>query len=205
MELLKCRSRASLLQSGIGEIPIKVFSTLIWSCWNVDQGLLYFDLDCCNVDLGLLNLNLEFYNVDLGLLYLNLELLKCWSNVFSTSIWSASCKKSKLGARLLNHESFLTSLFLRCVIFIWPFLNWIFIKKSLIDKRFYFWETFDFWNLEVLKLTFKILRFWNFEILKIWNLRFLKLEILKFWNLRFWRFETWNFETWDFEILKLGT
>ena len=50
-----------------------------------------------------------------------------------------------------------------------------FIKKSLIDKRFFFWETFDFWNLEVLKFLFQILRFWNLEIFT-WNLK------LKIWN-----------------------
>ena len=26
-----------------------------------------------------------------------------------------------------------------------------FAKKSLINKRFFFWETFDFWNFEVFK------------------------------------------------------
>ena len=57
-----------------------------------------------------------------------------------------------------------------------------FVKKSLIDKRFYFWETFDFWNLEILKLTFKI-----FETLKLWDFE-LKFEL-----------EIWNFEIWDFE------
>ena len=50
-----------------------------------------------------------------------------------------------------------------------------FIKKSLIDKRFFFWETFNFWNLEVLKFLFQILRLWNLRIFtwnlepKIWN------------------------------------
>jgi len=61
MELLKYRS--------------KVFSTSIWSCWNVDQrySLLQF---------GVAEMSIE------GILYFNLELLKCWSKVFSTSIWN---------------------------------------------------------------------------------------------------------------------
>ena len=94
-------------------------------------------------------------------------------------------------------RAFWSHYFLRCVIFICSFLIWIFIKKSLIDKRFYFWETFDFWNLEVLKLTFKILRLWNLEIL-IWNLKF---EILRF---KFLKIKTWNFdhEIWGLDFLK---
>ena len=87
--------------------------------------------------------------------------------------------------------AFLSHCFLRCVIFICSFLIWIFIKKSLIGKRFYFLETFWFsWNLEVLKLTFKILRFWNVWRfwLEIWNL---KSEILRF---RILKIKTWNFD-----------
>ena len=95
--------------------------------------------------------------------------------------------------------AFLSHCFLRCVIFICSFLIWIFIKKSLIGKRFYFWETFWFsWNLEVLKLTFKILRFWNFEYFDLkfgtWN--------LKFWDLGFWKLRLeiliMKFEVWIF-------
>ena len=95
--------------------------------------------------------------------------------------------------------AFLSHCFLRCVIFICSFLIWIFIKKSLIGKRFYFWETFWFsWNLEVLKLTFKILRFWNFEDFDLkfgtWN--------LKFWDLGFWKLRLeiliMKFEVWIF-------
>ena len=38
-----------------------------------------------------------------------------------------------------------------------------FVKKSLINKRSFFWETFDLWNLEDLKFLFQILRLWNLE------------------------------------------
>ena len=78
LKLLKCWS--------------KVFSTSIWSCWNVEQrfsllrfgvvemsikGLLYFDLD-------LLKCRSKVFLTSI----FDLELLKCWSKVFSTSIWS---------------------------------------------------------------------------------------------------------------------
>ena len=165
LEMLKCQSTASALQSQSRVVEMafkgllylnlellkcrsKVFSTSIWSCWDVNQGLLYFDL----------------------------EFVEMAIQGFSTSICSVACKKSKFGGRLLNYESFLIPLFFfffRYVIFICSFLIWIFIKKSLIGKRFYFWETFDFWNLEVLKLTFKILRLLNLEILT-WNQKFWK-------------------------------
>ena len=84
------------------------------------------------------------------------------------------------------------------------FLDLNFIKKSLLDKRFYFWETFDFWNLEVLKLTFKILRLWN---LKTLNLKFGAWN-LKFWDLEFWKLRLeifiMKFGVWIFlEILKI--
>ena len=46
-----------------------------------------------------------------------------------------------------------------------------FVKKSLINKRSFFWETFDLWNLEDLKFLFQILRLWNLEncLFEIWN------------------------------------
>ena len=76
LDLLKCRS--------------KVFSTSIWTCWNVHQMssllrsglvemsnkcLLYFDLD-------LLKCQSKVFS--------DLDLLKCRSKVFSTSIWNCS-------------------------------------------------------------------------------------------------------------------
>ena len=103
LELLKCQSRASLLQSGDVEMSIKVFSTLIWSCWNVDQGLLYLDLEMlkCQSRSSLLwsrdvempikvftTLIWSCRNVDLRLLYFNLNLLKCQSK--SSLLWSWS-------------------------------------------------------------------------------------------------------------------
>ena len=46
-----------------------------------------------------------------------------------------------------------------------------FAKKSLINKIFFFWETFDLWNLEVFKFLFQTLRLWNLEnfLFEIWN------------------------------------
>ena len=66
-----------------------------------------------------------------------------------------------------------------------------FVKKSLINIRFFFWETFDLWNLEVLKFLFQILRLWNLEIF------YLKFEIL---SLRILKIKAWNF---DHEIWSL--
>ena len=66
-----------------------------------------------------------------------------------------------------------------------------FVKKSLINKRFFFWETFDLWNLEVLKFLFQILRLWKLEIF------YLKSEIL---SLRILKIKAWNF---DHEIWSL--
>ena len=115
---LICRSGSSLLRYGVVEMSIKVFFTSIWSCWNVDQGLLYFDLEMLkcrsrssllwfgDVEMSIKGFSISIWrcwNVDLGLLYLELELLECWSRssllwsgdvemsikVFSTSIWNA--------------------------------------------------------------------------------------------------------------------
>ena len=77
-----------------------------------------------------------------------------------------------------------------------------FIKKILIDKRFFFWETFDFWNLEVLKFLFQILRLWTWKLfLEIWNLKFeiLSIKILK---IRSWNFdhEIWGSNFWKLMI-----
>ena len=100
LEMLKCQSTASALQSQSRVVEMafkgllylnlellkcrsKVFSTSIWSCWDVNQGLLYFDL----------------------------EFVEMAIQGFSTSIWSVACKKSKFGGRLLNYESFLIPLF----------------------------------------------------------------------------------------------
>ena len=175
MKLLECRS--------------KVFCTLIWSFWNVDQR-------SSLLQSGIAEISIK------GLLYFNLKLLKWQSKVFFTSIWTTEMSikcvlyfwivemsiKGLLyfNLELLSVKSQNLGLDFKCwvhrcsialgwVIFICSFLILNFIKKFLIDKRFYFWETFDFWNLEVLKLTFNILRLWNFEILN-WNL---DLEI---WN-----------------------
>ena len=57
LELLECRS--------------KVFSTLIWTCWNVDQR-------SSLLQSGIVGVSIK------SLLYLNLEFLKCRSKVFST-------------------------------------------------------------------------------------------------------------------------
>ena len=82
---------------------------------------------------------------------------------------------------------FMVALFLRCVTFICSLLIWIFIKKSLIEKIFYFWERFDLWYLKFLKLIYKLWDFenWNFDILRlgIWSLK------LETWD---YEFEIWN-------------
>ena len=203
LDLLKCRSkvfstsiwscwnvhqRSSLLRSGLVEMWTNVFSTSIWTCWNVNQrsSLIW---TCWNVDQrssllrseiaqsqswwkatkGLLNVG-TWRKVIKGFLNLNLDL-------FTT-------KGQNLGLDF-NDECFVVPLLLGWVILYLVLLDLNFIKKSLIDKRFYFWETFDFWNLEVSKLTFKMLGLWNFEIL-IWNLELeiWNFEILGFWKLR---------------------
>ena len=79
----------------------------------------------------------------------------------------------------------MVALFLRCVIFICSLLIWILLKKSLINKWFFFWETFYLWNLEVLKFLFQILRLWKLEIF------YLKSEIL---SLRIFKIKAWNFD-----------
>ena len=73
---------------------IKVFSTSIWSCWNGEQSLLYFDLELleCNrrsslLRSGLLECRSKVFSTSIqndemlikGLLYFNLELVKCQS------------------------------------------------------------------------------------------------------------------------------
>ena len=70
-----------------------------------------------------------------------------------------------------------------------------FIKKILIDKRFSFWETFNFWNLEVLNFLFQILRLCNLEIV------YLKSKILSF---RILKIKAWNFdnEIWSLKLKK---
>ena len=167
LEMLKCQSTTSALQSQSRVVEMafkgllylnlellkcrsKVFSTSIWSCWDVNQGLLYFDL----------------------------EFVEMAIQGFSTSICSVACKKSKFGGRLLNYESFFIPLFFLDVWF--SFVpSWFesLSRKVWLTKDSIFEKHLIFWNLEVLKLTFKILRLWNLEILT-WNL---ELEI---WNFK---------------------
>ena len=80
-------------------------------------------------------------------------------------------------------------------------------EKFNRQKIFLFWETFDFWNLEVLKFLFQILRLWNLEIFT-WNLE------LKIWKkfyheisgLNFFKTEdlSLKFGHWECEIENLG-
>ena len=93
-----------------------------------------------------------------------------------------------------------------------------FIKKILIDKRFSFWETFNFWNLEVLNFLFQILRLCNLEIVyfksKILSFRILKIKAWNFdneiWSLKLkkkkkqTRVLVLNFGHWECEIASLG-
>ena len=91
---------------------------------------------------------------------------------------------------------------------------------SLLDLNFYQekfnWQKILFlrniwfsWNLEVLQLTFKILRFWNLEDFDLkfgtWNLKFWDLE---FWKLKFEIFiikpEVWIFLKTEDLSLNLG-
>ena len=82
---------------------IRVYFTLIWNCWNVNQGLLYFNLELLEwrtkfsllwsrvVGMsikGLLYFNLDCWNGDQRFSLLRCRMMKCWSKVFSTSIWS---------------------------------------------------------------------------------------------------------------------
>ena len=82
---------------------IGVYFTLIWNCWNVNQGLLYFNLELLEwrtkfsllwsrvVGMsikGLLYFNLDCWNGDQRFSLLRCRMMKCWSKVFSTSIWS---------------------------------------------------------------------------------------------------------------------
>ena len=126
-------------------------------------------------------------------------MLGCRSKGFSTSIWNywnVNQRDSLLWSVLLPVKSQILELGFNWWVFSCSFafemcdlhlslLHLNFIKKSLIEKRFFFWETFDFWNLEGLKLTFKNLRLWNFEDFDLkfgtWNLKF---RDLGFWKLR---------------------
>ena len=139
LELLKCRS--------------KVFSTSIWSCWDVNQGLLYFDL----------------------------EFVEMAIQGFSTSIWSVACKKSKFGGRLLNYESFLIPLFF-FFLDMWfsSVPSWfeslsrkVWLAKDSIFEKHLIFETWRFWNWH--------LKFWDFWTWRFWlEIRnFEKLRILK--------------------------
>ena len=82
---------------------IGVYFTLIWNCWNVNQSLLYFNLELLEwwtkfsllwsrvVGMsikGLLYFNLDCWNGDQRFSLLWCRMMKCWSKVFSTSIWS---------------------------------------------------------------------------------------------------------------------
>ena len=189
LELLECQS--------------KVFSTSIWSFWNVDQrsslpksgvvemlieGLLYFNL-------VLLECRSKFFSTSIwscwivdqrsslpqsrlvemsikGFLYFDLKLLECQSKVFSTSIWT--CWNVDQSLLYFDLELCLQKIFklwehyvptVLCN-FHWFLLDLNFIKKSSIDKRFYFWETFDF--LETWKFWNWHLKFWDFETLRFW-------------------------------------
>ena len=140
--------------------------TLIWDSWNVDQR----------------SFSTSIWN--------------CWNDnqrSSSTLIWNGMTIKGPLliwfGIAMLPVKSQELELDFNWKVLCGPtvfemcdfhllILDLNFIKKSLIDKRFFFWETFDFWYLEVLKFLFQILRLWNLEILT-WN--------LKFWALKFWK------------------
>ena len=102
----------------------------------------------------------------------------------SNLIWNcnAACKKSRVRIRLqLKGASWSY-----CFWDVWLSFahSWFelyqekFNWQKIFLLRFFFWETFDFWYLEVLKFLFQILRLWNLEILT-WN--------LKFWALKFWK------------------
>ena len=45
-----------------------------------------------------------------------------------------------------------------------PLLDLNFIKKSLIYKRFYFWERFDLWYLKFFEINFKTLKLWDSDL-----------------------------------------
>ena len=90
-------------------------------------------------------------------------------------------------------------------------LDFIFIKKTLIDFWWFFEKRFYFWNLKlgIGNWKFWILNFenWNFGILGLanWNLRLWKFENLwlEILNMKFKIFATWNFETRDLKTCNL--
>ena len=137
---------------------------------------------------------------------------------FDSSCWNVDQRTFQLWPSLLpakvktwnldfNWWVFCCSLtFLKCVIFICPFLIWTFYfyqenfdccssLKKIWSFKLEAWNLkLEIWNLEFGTWTFEI---WNFEI-----------EILKFCNLKFWTWdfeiEFWNFETWNLKDCKLG-
>ena len=148
-------------------MSINVLSTLIWKCWNVDQGLLYFNLDLLKCRSRFLYFNLELlkcrsrssllrygvFECRSGSSLLRFGLLECWSKVFSTLIWTASCKKSKFGARLLNYGSFFIPLFLEMCDF----------HLFILDLNLY-QEKFNWQKILFLRNILIFLKFGSFEI-----------------------------------------
>ena len=117
LELLDCQS--------------KVLSTSIWTCWIVDQR-------SSLPQSRLVEMSIK------GILYFDLKLLECQSKVFSTSIWT--CWNVDQSLLYFDLELCLQKIFklwehyvptVLCD-FHWFLLDLNFIKKSSIDKRFYF-------------------------------------------------------------------
>ena len=166
---------------------------------------------------GLFNIDSSCWNVDQ-------RAFQLWSELQPT-------KSQNLGLDFKWWVHYCSRVFEMCDFHLY-LLDFIFIKKTLIDfwwffeKRFYFWNlklrirnwkfwilNFENWNFGILGLANWNLRLWKFENLYLkfwtWNLKFLQLEILKLeiWKLATWNLEILKFETWDLklEILKLET
>ena len=144
-------------------------------------------------------------------------LLLLWSRIVGMTIkgllllWFGfgivACKKSKFRIRLYLIGASGSTISDMCDFHL-LILDLNFIKKSLIDKRFFFWETFDFFKLGSFEIFVS-----NFETLEPGNF-FLKLgtEDLKFWALKFWKLrfgilimksELWTFFFFNFWKLKI--
>ena len=161
---LKWWSKGSPLhRSGFGVMIKRISSTLIIWNWIDDQrDLLYFD-----------NLELKWWSRGFPLPQSGFGMMI--KGISSTSIWLWDDDQRDL--LYLDLDFFSTKsqnfkldfnwqvLHGRTVFEMCDFhlltLDLNFVKKSLINIRFFFWETFDLWNLEVLKFLFQILRLWN--------------------------------------------
>ena len=182
LNLLKCR--------------LKVFSTLIWNCWNGDKRssllqygivemaikvFLYFNLDCWNVDqrsslpqFGVVEMSIK------GLLFLNLELLKCRLKVLSTLISIWTCWNGDQRSSLLQFG--VVEMSIKCLLYLNLNLDLLLVKNQNLGLDFKSWVhccsiAFGMSNFYLFLLDFELYQEkfnWQ-KILFLRNIWFLKL------------------------------